>query len=340
MALRFMDSFDHYALAELSTKWGSTSESFISLPSGRNGSCINFNSLNSFARKTFSDSQATWIVGFAYKQTSVAENSEVVFLEDSGTVHISLGSLIGGQMRVRRGVGGTILGTTAGAVLTGGSWHYVELKVTISDASGVVVLRVDGATHLNLSSQDTRNGANATANALRLGGTGSNNVDQWAFDDLYVCDGTGSAPTNDFLGDSRVEVILPNGNGNSSQFDGSDGNSTDNYLLVDETSPDEETTYVESPDVGDKDTYAYGNLATASGTVYGIQPIPRLRKTDAGVRSAVSVARLSGTEVDSAANSLSSAYIYYPDIRETKPGGGSWTVSDVNSSEFGIKVNA
>lgn len=37
---------------------------------------------------------------------------------------------------------------------------------------------------------------------------------------------------------------------------------------------------------------------------------------------------------------LSTSYLYYQTIYETKPGGGAWTTSDVNSSEFGVKVAA
>jgi hypothetical protein len=66
--------------------------------------------------------------------------------------------------------------------------------------------------------------------------------------------------------------------------------------------------------------------------------LPYAAKTNAGVRSIASVARLSGTEVDSSDKALSVSYAYLPDIRETKPGGGAWSISDVNSAEFGVKV--
>ena len=105
--------------------------------------------------------------------------------------------------------------------------------------------------------------------------------------------------------------------------------------------PNDDTEYVESSTAGHKDTYAYGNLATASGTVYAVQPVPYAKKNDAGPsRSIVSVARLSGTEEDSAVKTLSTSYAYFGDIRATKPGGGQWTIADVNSAEFGVKVNA
>ena len=170
-----------------------------------------------------------------------------------------------------------------------------------------------------------------------LGGQGGSAGGDIVMDDIYVCDDTGGT-NNDFLGDIRVEALLPNGNGNSSQFDGSDGNTTDNYLLVDDATPNDDTDYVESPDSGDKDTYAYGNLASSTGSVYGVQICPYARKTESGIRNLKTVARLSGTETDGPERPVGDSYAYMPDIRETKPGGGAWSISDVNSAEFGQKV--
>jgi hypothetical protein len=144
----------------------------------------------------------------------------------------------------------------------------------------------------------------------------------------------------DFLGDVRVQALLPTGNGNSSQLVGSDGNSTDNYLLVDEVPPNEDTDYVESATVNDKDTYVFGNLTPTTGTVFGVQIVAEARKTDAGVRSFKSVARLSATEADGPDTTLSTTYAFYMDKRDTKPGGGSWTITNVNDAEFGVKVTA
>jgi hypothetical protein len=83
----------------------------------------------------------------------------------------------------------------------------------------------------------------------------------------------------------------------------------------------------------------YGATPT-SGTIHGIQILPYAKKTDVGARSLVSVARHSGSETDGPVKSLSSAYTYLPDIRETKPGGGAWAIADVNGAEFGVKINA
>ena len=37
---------------------------------------------------------------------------------------------------------------------------------------------------------------------------------------------------------------------------------------------------------------------------------------------------------------LADSYVYFEDIKHTKPGGGSWGIADVNGAEFGVKVTA
>ncbi len=282
----------------------------------------------------------TVCVGFAIKASAFSPTTPGIFfrLYDTVTLHIDCRISSAGLISVTRN--GTSLGT--GTIpITIGAWAYFELKVKIDDTTGTVQTWINGTADLNLTGQDTRNGAAAQVNLFEMVISGVASGATHDFDDFVLLDTNGGSPNNDHIGDVRVEFLLPNGNGNSSQFVGSDANSTDNYLLVDDPEiPDNDTTYVESSTVGNKDTYAYENLTPGTGTVYFVQPIPYARKSDAGTRSIVSVARLSATEVDSAASTLSATYLYYPDIRETKPGGGVWTISDVNSAEFGVKVNA
>lgn len=334
MALRFIDSFDHYSSSELLAKWtrtaGGGGPSVVA--GGRHGNRLEF-SPNRLLYKTL-DEQSTWIVGLAIFMPSVLA-SDFLQIVDSGTTHVDVRVNASGNLTVTRA--GTLLGTGA-AVLSASVWYFVELKTTIHDSSGVVELRLNGVPQVTLSGIDTRNGANAWANEIGLvwnGAFGS----VFFVDDLYVCDANGSV-NNTFVGDCQVEAHLPNGNGNSSQFDGSDGNQIDNYLLVDETAPDGDTTYVESGDVGDKDTYAFTNVSgTAAGTVAGLQMLARARKTNTGNRKLDLVARHSATEEDSASeHALSTSYEYLREIRETKPGGGAWTLSDIDGAEFGVKV--
>lgn len=339
MTLRFIDSFDHYVTADGGLKGYTYAATGVTAAIGRNGTAgVRSGNTNFPCDLVLPGADFNpIIVGFAYRASSLSLASLVQFAH-SGTMHIHIDLTSTGFLQVRRGQNGTVLGTGT-FQFTAGVYAYVEAKVNIHGSTGSVEVKVNGATDINITGANTQNGGTAAVNTLRLFYSGTAVGTTMDIDDLYVCDTAGSV-NNDFLGDVRVEALLPNGNGNSSQLVGSDSNSTDNYLLVDEAAPNGDTDYVESSTVSDKDTYAFGNLTSTSGTVLGVQVLPYARKTDAGTRSIKSVARLSGTEEDSADKTLSTSYAYLKDIRETKPGGGAWSISDVNSAEFGVKVSA
>lgn len=336
MALLFCDSFDHYTT--LTDKWTNNVGGNISIGSfGRNStSGVRLTNTNAFVRKTIS-SLTTWGFGFGFRFATISDFNPIATLSNSGSAIFEVGVTPAGKVYVSRS--GTTI-STGNTIMSANLFYFIECKVTLNGSTGTVLTKINGITDLNLSSQNT---GGTTADTFGLGQRiGGNNafLNNWDWDDVYVIDTTGSAPNNDLLGDVRIQALFPNGNGNTSNLVGSDSNSTDNYLLVDESAPNSDTDYVESSNVGDKDTYTMGNLTPTTGTVYGLQILPFAKKTDAGTRSIKSITRLSGTEEDSADKTLSTDYGYLPDIRETKPGGGAWSISDVNSAEIGIKVSA
>lgn len=343
--LVFCDSFDHYATANLLAKYSTISQSPTIGGGGRFGNRLNCSSSNNsaFAVKNLGANYGTLISGVAWLLGSGGSAHgaiEMAGFRDSGTTQIGWGVNPTGTISIYKGTG--VIATSTDVLPTlAGVWYYIELKVVFA-ASGSVELRVNGVTWLSFSA-DTTQTANNFANQFWMRGVSSQQGGCF-FDDLYVLNDTDSgvtgAPNNDFLGDCRVQAIFPNGNGNSSQLVGSDADSTDNYLLVDETAPDGDTTYVQSNVVGEKDTYTYDNLTPTTGVVFGVQAIPWALKTDAGSRSLASVARLGTTEEDSAAKLLSTSYQYLPDIREADPDGNQWTIANVNAAEFGVKVAA
>lgn len=339
MALLFVDSFDHYPSADRLLKWTANWSNgvTISAGNGRFGTAALRAAPQTGGqgiRKTFPSTYAGGVIGFAYKPSAITAGLGVCLVLDGTSEQVSFILNSSGQIEARRGgTGGTLI-TNGSIQLSANVWHYLEFKVNINSSGGTLDLKINGTADLTYTG-DTNNTANNYFNGIAFFNNSSTLDAYW--DDVYVLSSVGSP--NDYLGDSRVECLFPNGNGNSSMFDGSDGNQVDNYLLVDEADSDEDTTYVESADVNDKDTYAYGDLATTSGTVHAVCPIPYHRKTASGSKTLVTVARTGGgTEEDSAAKVVLDSYTYGPDYRTTKPGGGAWTVSDVNAAEFGIKV--
>ena len=341
--LIWCDSFDHWASTDVLQKYTSS----------RNGASSQTLTTGRFGNGWFGNERWTHkalgasygpkiIVGFAWRKTQTSFGSDAIFnLFDAGSIQVNIRiNDTANEIAVWR-ANTTQLGA-ATLVTVVNQFYFIELEVTIGN-TGDIVLRVDEVESINETGVDTQTTANASIDGFRLGSAGDT-AHLTATDDLYLLDGVDSgvagAPNNAFLGDVRVEAIFPNGNGNSSQLVGSDADSTDNYLLVDEAAPDDDTTWVQSATVGQKDTYAMGDLTPSTGAVFGMQINPHARKTDAGARSICSVTRLSGVEEDSADKVLSTSYQYLPDIREADPSGNQWTIANVNAMEAGVKVTA
>lgn len=337
MTLRFIDSFDHYASADIPQKYSDSNAVSISPGNGRRGTgSLRISSSGGHITRVQA-AHATWVVGFAFKASSLPGSyTAFLQLQDSATVHVDIRIGADGTLRATRN--GTTLATSTNS-LSAGSFYYVETKITIDDTVGAIEVRVNGSSTnwINITGQDTRNGAAATANLIRISGIGAPTVD---IDDLYICDGAGST-NNNFLGDVRVDCYMPNANGNSSQLVGSDSDSTDNYQLVDETSQNGDTDYVQSATVNNKDTYAFADMSHTPASIFGTQMNMIAKKDDSGTRSVCAVCRSGGADYDGDTQALGTTYADYRQIRETDPAtSAAWTRTDLNSAEFGVKVAA
>jgi hypothetical protein len=251
----------------------------------------------------------------------------------TGGAHIAVVINTSGGVTLQYGAtSGTSYGT-ASVTLAIGIWYYFELQFKINNTTGSIILYVNGVQVYSFSG-DTNRITGLTAVAIGVG-PGTVTV---LFDDVYVLDSTGSVNTT-FLGDCQVQTLSPNGNGTTSQFVGSDADSTDNYLLVDDdTAPDDDTTYVESATSGNKDTYAY-EATSSLGTIHGVGVTTLGKKVDAGAADMYAIARSGTTEGDSAALGMSTSYTAQQAIYETNPDtAAAWTAGGIDAAEFGVKV--
>jgi hypothetical protein len=282
---------------------------------------------------------ATVVYGMAICFTTGADLLTVTFCGDTNaTVHVTFTvnptSL---QVTAYRGTSaGTVLGTSAAALpfdVTG--YHYWEFKAVLGDgAAGSVEVRLNNNVVLTVSGVDTKNaGAAAVFDAVRLNMPDNNGATSCGFDDMYITTGA-----TGYLGDIKIYPLRPTGNGNSSQLTGSDGNSTDNYLLVDELSPSA-TDYNGHATVANKDTYVLTDLASTSVTVHGTRTSAYAAKSDAGAKSGRIVTRTNSTDYGGTDAALSTSYLSFDEFRVTNPNSGvAWTGSDINALEVGWEV--
>lgn len=328
-----IDGFDHWGDAQFYRKWsGKTNTPAIGATSGRYGTGGLEASTNEALITRTIPTTATAILGVALNPTIGMAQTAIFWLKENTTNQVALYSLSDGRLSVVR-YNNAYLGSTASQVIFLSQWNYVEFKVTVHNTTGSAVVRVNGVEVLNLTNQDTSNTGNPWYNNVQLNG----NATMSYFDDFYWCNAEGST-NNDFLGDCRVETLYPNGAGTYSQWTPSAGS---NYENVDETTPDDDTTYNAADAINEKDTYALGNLATSAGTIYGIQTNLYARKDDAGSAKIKPLHYINATDYLGTEMSIGDSYYDYFDIAETNPDTASaWTVSDVNALETGAQRTA
>jgi len=258
--------------------------------------------------------------------------TRLLALYDGVTEGVNVRCKADGEFEVYRA--NTLLGTTTGAAVGQNNWCHFEIKVVTNDTTGSIELRVNGSAKLTLTSQDTQAGSNAYHDMVRFLGVASTGQH---IDDIYICDGSGSA-NNNFLGNMKVVGIFPTAEGDTINFTPSTG--TDNSALVDENPPNDDTDYVESSTVGQKDLYQYGDVSGLGNTIAGLQINTDVRETDASSFSLITVVKSNVTESDSAASAIgSTSYVTKTRVVAQDPDtSAAWTQAGINAAQFGMKV--
>lgn len=332
--IQFMDSFDHYATADILKKWDVSSGSpAINVSGGRNSTgSMEFDAAE-YAEKLITGTPATIIIAGAFKASSLSVSQDIIKAMDASSVQVKLRINTDGRIEAFRDT--TSLGVSAAVVFTAGAYAHLDCKITINDTTGSVLVKSGATTHLNLTSQDTKNTANAYATSVRIGGDGTNTV---SVDDFYILDTTGSAPQNDQLGDCRISATRPNVEGTYSQFTPNVG--SDNSANVDDTVPDGDTTYNSASAIGYKDTFGMVKMPDIGGsTIYGVQANLVTRKDSTGTRKVRAVARPVSSDFFGASQVLTTSYIDYREVWQNNPlTSAPWAEAEVNAAQFGYEV--
>lgn len=336
MALLFIDSFDHYNNGtDLDLKWDSSTviDSVLTAGGRFGGGCAELDGSSDGLRYALSD-ETTVILAGAVRMDRVNDAMDsgsvlMTFVEAGVTTNIAIGNEFG-KCVVKRGTEtGTELGRSSDVVFRTATWHFIEARVTLSNTVGVVVVNVDGVEVINLTNQDTINGG---AGVIDLIGYKTLSSIDTRWDDIYI--------KNDstFLGDSRIDVLMPDGAGNYSET-GTQVGSANRHENVDEQYPDDDTTYNQSTAANQRDTFTMDNLAAiTTQTIHGVQQF-NWAKHDGTATNHRTKLRISSTDYDGASQALASTYDWYLEMWTQDPnaGPGAWTESVINGMESGYE---
>jgi hypothetical protein len=228
----------------------------------------------------------------------------------------------------------TISAASAGITNTD-TWYSAGLRVFANGSTGYVNFYIDGVSVLSATNQDTGTGLTA----LYVGGSLGGAIAGWNgaayFDDCYVDDTAGEADSAPIA--RRFVWAIAAGNGTNSQWSGSDGNSIDNYLLVDDVTPDDDTTSVFTMTVSQKDTYAIAGITVPNGYTIAAA-IPTALGKRAGSTEQLKLLAFDGASTTTgSAQNPSADYAPVWERMTTQPDASAWNEADFEAMEFGFE---
>lgn len=343
MSVLFMDGFDIYTNAADAIVGGWMSENanqLFSTTDGRfGGGCLkNGVTTSGWHAPATVVPGGTVIVAFAYWVNHTgggASDSIITGRDRNGAQLFRLEHNTSGDLKAYNQPN-TKVGSTASAALAATStWYWIEMKVVLGTgaANGSIEVQVNGTTVIgSVGSIDTNNG-NDLASIMFSGSSGDSR-----FDDVIIMDGNGTG-MNAFLGDTKIDSFVPNGDGATVDWTASAGS---DYQCVDDAlaNSNGDTDYVASSTSGHKTQLAMSNFADNPTAVHGLQIRTRSKKTDSGARTYRANIVSAGSTGNGTTLGLTADYAWRRNGVFTRNPSGSalWTKSSINAAQVELEV--
>lgn len=335
MALIFMDGMDVYGVtADLSTRYDSVSTNIAyGAAIGRfGGGGIIVSDDDKYIQKAVTGFPQTGVVSFGVFRTTTTPGADIIWRFDNsvaggGVTVKTLGTA--GTMEVFKGTA-TSLGTFT---LSANVWHWVSCKYKAANTGGTFDVEVDGTNVFSFTG-DTVNSGTEDFRDVLLGG---DIVQDFTYDDVIITDVSGAAPFNDLLSDRRIDTILPNAAGDSSGFTASPV--VANFLNVDDTAPDGDTTHVEANVSTTKDLYNMASMGFSPAGIDAVNVVAQASNPDAGTPGVKLKVKSGTTEGTGASQTPSSGYGYIDELFLLNPDtSAAWTETEVNAMQAGQEI--
>lgn len=314
MAIVFAESFEYYGTDEtnmLDGLWGELNQNtaLVSDGSARTGSYYlqtgGASGVGVLKRSFGQQSTVGIAFGWRFPALPASANRAGFTLSTlDGTDVISVIVQTDGTIQVKSGtMSGTLIDTASQAIVAG-SWYHIEVKVVISSTVGSVEVRLNGVSVLSASDLNLGT-AQVSLIEFDTGGTTQSSD----IDDMVVWNGDGGW-ANDFLGPVRVVTVYPTGDAGS-PADWTVSGAVNGYEAIDDTSPDDDTTTIGAPNVGDESAFTVGSLPSNVVTIEGFYVPTRMKQDDPGTTTVVVSAISNGvTDVGDEVN-LTTSYQYW-----------------------------
>jgi len=281
---------------------------------------------------------ATRYLGYAYNAPIASNRGDMITAINSNGSDVC-GVTLYPNGQVQGFVGSsTLVGSISSVLIIPNVWNWIEFKIKMgtNNTNGEMALRINGVEVFNLTGIDTYD-STYTLRGFQLGLVSRNEYSY--VDDLVIWDDQGSV-NNTWLGDLRIDTLVPNGAGTYGSLTPNTGL---DYQAVDDTpsANDGDTTYIAGTGAAVKSSFTMGDLPSTSSAILGVMVEARVRKTDAGDITYKTLMRSGSTDrTDAASRSPVTSYVQQQgDIVELDPADSTaWTDADVNALEAGVEI--
>jgi hypothetical protein len=222
-------------------------------------------------------------------------------------------------------------------------WAYIEVhwKADTDGTNGIIEVRFDGNVVFRYDGDTTRWSQTISSLEWKAENWSASQVDDFYYLDMVDATATQGRAFNDYLGPIRIEALRPVGTGDSSGWTGSDGNSVDNYQLVDDPDQPDTADYVEALESGQRDLYHFADPSFL-GKVLAIDVLSHCQAPDGGAPKIKSVVKAGTGEIEVGAGTVPAVeWATRTDtIHTLDPLGEAWTTAKVAAAQFGIEMES
>lgn len=244
---------------------------------------------------------------------------------------------------------GTLIGSTFTPTWDPLQYNYYELGWIPDDAAGTILFRVNGVAPagwtdvLPAATVDTKAGTSTTSLEYTVGAYRFSNGASISLGDMVLYDdvdnGDGWVPTGQTLiGPVRIPW-LPAASSAESDWLGSDADSIDNHLLLDEV-PSDTVDYISSATPTDRQVLGNSGTIPVAGTVLAVQAEIYGRDDNAGSQTVNAGVRSNVSETVSTLVLSPSDGLYQVPVPLDPNGGGAWgtEAGPVTSAQVVVEV--
>lgn len=335
MALEYADSFDTYNTAQLIRRYPTAISSTINTPGvGGIGTHLIVNSTGSGG--FFPNSWAIPITVHSEYYVGFDLNCPVI-PQDFLTVSTAALSSICVFSVLANGTITSSFGNSSTGIIVAGTWYQVQVYLKRHATTGIIIVKVDGVTVINLSGLNT--GTTDIGNIVLM----SKGANSTYYDNLWIFNTLGSHSNTWPTGRMKVQPLLPAADGTYTGWTPNSG--ANHYSRVNQAQADDDTTYNSTTTSGNKDSYAIGALTGSPAHIHGVIVTIIARKTDVDSKNYQVFSKSGATESFSSDIQAPLSYgsstqngvatLLHTDDPNTS---AEWTPTAVNALEIGVDV--